>query len=148
MGAMYHMERDEWLAFVMHGTKTGKLATVRKDGSPHVAPVWFVIDTVDGVDHLVFTTGAATVKGKALARDPRVSMCVDVETPPFSFVQFQAEATISENLDDLLHWATQLGARYMGAAAAEAFGKRNAVPGELLVRARITKTVALAAIAN
>jgi PPOX class probable F420-dependent enzyme len=145
---MYHMERDEWLAFVMHGTRTGKLATVRKDGSPHVAPIWFVIDTVDGVDHLVFTTGDDTVKGKALVRDPRVSMCVDVETPPFSFVQLQAEATISEDVDDLLHWATRLGARYMGVAAAEAFGKRNAVPGELLVRARITKVVALAAIAD
>jgi PPOX class probable F420-dependent enzyme len=148
MGAMHHMERDEWLAFVMAGTRTGKLATVRRDGSPHVAPIWFVVDTVDGVDHVVFTTGADTVKGKALVRDPRVSMCVDVETPPFSFVQLQAEATISEDVDELLEWATRLGARYMGADAAEAFGRRNAVPGELLVRARVAKVVALAAIAD
>ncbi len=148
MSGMYHMERDEWLAFVLRGTRTGKLATVRKDGSPHVAPVWFLVDSVDGTDHLVFTTGADTVKGKSLVRDPRLSMCVDVEEPPFSFVQFQAEATISEDLDELLDWATRLGARYMGAAAAEPFGKRNAVPGELLVRARITKVVALAEIAD
>lgn len=145
---MYHMERDEWLAFVSAGTRTGKLATVRKDGSPHVAPIWFLVDTVDGVDYLVFTTGADTVKGYAVRRDPRVSMVVDAETPPFSFVQFQAEASVSEDLDEMLDWATRLGARYMGEDAAEAFGKRNAVPGELLVRARITKVVALAEIAD
>ncbi|HEX6358034.1 PPOX class F420-dependent oxidoreductase [Actinophytocola sp.] len=145
---MHHMERDEWLAFVMHGTRTGKLATVRKDGSPHVAPIWFLVDATDDGDFLVFTTGADTVKGYAVRRDPRLSMVVDVEDPPFSFVQFQAEATVSEDLDDMLEWATRLGARYMGAETAEAFGKRNAVPGELLIRARITKVVALAEIAD
>ncbi len=148
MAGMYHMERDEWLAFVMHGTRTGKLATVRKDGSPHVAPVWFLVDAAADGDFLVFTTGADTVKGYAVKRDPRLSMVVDVETPPFSFVQFQAEATISEDLDEMLGWATRLGARYMGAEHAEAFGRRNAVPGELLIRARITKVVALAEIAE
>ncbi|MGB3440769.1 MAG: PPOX class F420-dependent oxidoreductase [Actinophytocola sp.] len=145
---MHHMDRDEWLAFVSHGTRTGKLATVRKDGSPHVAPVWFLIDSDDHGDHIVFTTGADTVKGHAVRRDPRLSMVVDVETPPFSFVQFQAEATVSEDLDVMLGWATRLGARYMGAEAAAAFGKRNAVPGELLIRAHITKVVALAEIAD
>ena len=145
---MYHMDRDEWLAFVSQGTRTGKLATVRKDGSPHVAPVWFLIDATDDGDFIVFTTGADTVKGYAVKRDPRLSMVVDVEEPPFSFVQFQAEAEVSEDLDEMLGWATRLGGRYMGAEAAEAFGKRNAVPGELLIRARITKVVALAEIAD
>ena len=145
---MYHMKRDEWLEFVMHGTRTGKLATVRKDGSPHVAPIWFLIDAAEDGDHLVFTTGADTAKGYAVRRDPRLSMVVDIEEPPFSFVQLTAEATVSENLDEMLGWATRLGARYMGAEQAEAFGKRNAVPGELLIRAHITKVVALAEIAH
>lgn len=145
---MYHMERDEWLTFVGQGTKTGKLATTRKDGSPHVAPIWFLVDAADDGDYLVFTTGADTIKGRTLRRDPRLAMSVDLEEPPFSFVQFTAEATISEDLDEMLDWATRLGARYMGAERAEAFGKRNAVPGELLIRARIKKVVALAEIAD
>ena len=59
---MYHrMERDEWLPFVTAGTRTGKVAVVRADGSPHVAPVWFLLDTADGVDRLVFNTGAKTL---------------------------------------------------------------------------------------
>jgi PPOX class probable F420-dependent enzyme len=145
---MYHMERDEWLAFVMHGTRTGKLATVRKDGAPHVAPIWFLVDATADGDHLVFNTGADTVKGKAIRRDPRIALVVDTEEPPYSYVQFQAEAEISEDMDDMLTWATRLGARYMGAERAADFGKRNAVPGELLIRARITKVLAHAEIAD
>ncbi|MGQ0837038.1 PPOX class F420-dependent oxidoreductase [Actinokineospora sp.] len=145
---MYHMDRAEWLDFVGHGTRTGKLATVRANGAPHVAPIWFLIDTAADVDRIVFTTGADTVKGKALRRDPRFAMCVDLESAPYSFVQFQAEAELSEDLDVMLDWGTRLGARYMGADAAEAFGRRNTVPGELLVFGTITKTIALAEIAD
>lgn len=148
MTRMHHMERAEWLEFVLHGTRTGKLATTRKDGGPHVAPIWFLVDSTDDGDHLVFTTGADTVKGRALRRDPRLALCVDTEAPPYSFVQVQAEAVISEDLDDMLDWATRLAARYMGAEKAEAYGRRNAVPGELLVRARATKVIALAEIAD
>ena len=49
---------------------TGKLATVRIDGSPHVAPIWFVVDG----DSLVFTTNEDTLKGRAIRRDPRVAL--------------------------------------------------------------------------
>ena len=30
--------------FLMQGTFTGKLATVKEDGSSHVVPIWFVTD--------------------------------------------------------------------------------------------------------
>jgi PPOX class probable F420-dependent enzyme len=141
---MPKMTDAEWRDFVLTGTRTGKLATVRADGRPHVAPIWFDLDG----DDIVFTTGADTLKGKALRRDPRVSLCVDDERPPFSFVILNGEARLSEDLDDLLAWATKLGGRYMGADRAEEYGRRNAVPGELLVRARITHVVALRDIAH
>jgi PPOX class probable F420-dependent enzyme len=137
---MHTMDDQEWRAFVSAGTRTGKVATTRLDGSPHVAPVWFVLDGGD----FVFTTGKDTVKGRTLARDPRVGMCVDDQEPPFSYVMLNGIASISEDLDDMRVWATRLGARYMGADKAEAFGRRNAVAGELLVRVRITKVVAQA----
>jgi PPOX class probable F420-dependent enzyme len=145
---MHRMDRDEWLAFVMYGTRTGKLATVRANGAPHVVPIWFVIDTSDGADRIVFTTGAKTAKAKALRRDPRFALCVDDDNPPYSYVQFQAEAELSDDLDEMLPLATRLGGRYMGEDAAEAFGRRNAVPGELLVRGTITKVIAEADIAD
>ena len=138
------MTEDQWRGFISEGTRTGKLSTVRADGSPHVAPVWFVLDG----DDLLFTTGEDTVKGRNLARDGRVSMCVDDERPPFSFVVLSGRAELSRDMDAMLHWATRIGARYMGEEAGPRFGARNAVPGELLVRVRISKVVALSSIAD
>jgi PPOX class probable F420-dependent enzyme len=118
--------------------RTGKLATVRADGRPHVAPVWYVLDD-DGT--IVFNTGAATVKGRNLRRDPRASLCVDDERPPFSYVLVDGTAEISEDLTEVRRWATEIGGRYMGAARAEEFGARNGVAGELLVRLRPSRVV-------
>jgi PPOX class probable F420-dependent enzyme len=130
-------ERREFLA---HATRTGKLATVRKDGRPHVVPVWFVLDG----DDLIFTTAAETVKGKALRRDGRAAICVDLEEQPYAYVMVEGEVELSTDLDEMLVWATRIAARYEGAGSAESFGKRNAVEGEMLVRLRPTNVVALA----
>ncbi|MEV7521264.1 PPOX class F420-dependent oxidoreductase [Streptomyces sp. NPDC091371] len=138
------MTQEEWRAFVGHSTRTGKLSTVREDGSPHIAPIWFVLDG----DSFVFTTGKDTVKGRNLARDGRVALCVDDDRPPFAYVVLQGRAEISEDPQDMLTWATRIGARYMGEEAAEAFGRRNAVPGELLVRVPADKVIALAGISD
>jgi len=138
------MTDDQRRSFLLHGTRTGILATTRADGSPHAAPVWF---TLDG-DDVIFTTGADTVKGGNLTRDGRAVIVVDESTPPFDFVMVQGRVELSEDMDELLRWATVLGARYMGADVAEAFGRRNAVPGELLVRLRPSKIIALAGIAD
>ncbi len=137
---MRDMTDDERRVFLAEGTRTAKVATVRGDGRPHVAPVWFVLDD-DG--SIVFTTGADTVKGRTLRRDPRVSLCVDDERPPYSFVTVEGTVTLSADLDNMLAWATLIGGRYMGADVAEAYGRRNAVEGELLVRLRPEKIVAI-----
>ncbi|CAN5740583.1 PPOX class F420-dependent oxidoreductase [soil metagenome] len=118
--------------------RTAKLATVRPDGRPHVAPVWVVLDG----DDLVLTTGAATVKGTSLRNDPRVSVCFDDERPPFDFVVVEGAAAVSEDPDALREWATMIGGRYMGADHAEEMGERNGQPGELLVRITPTHVVA------
>ncbi|MBP2321230.1 PPOX class probable F420-dependent enzyme [Kibdelosporangium banguiense] len=145
---MYIMTREQWWDFAMHGTRTGKLATVRANGAAHVAPIWFLLNEADGHDEIIFNTAATSLKGKALQRDPRFSMCVDLDVAPYSFVVFHGEAELSEDLDESLLWATRLGARYMGEENGPAYGKRNAVAGEYLVRGRITKVIAQADIAD
>lgn len=139
------MTVEEARAFLAAGTRTGKLAVVRRDGAPFVVPVWFVVDA-DG--SLVFTTGARTVKGRAIQRDPRVSICVDDENPPFDYVRVDGGSEVSEDPDATLPWATAIARRYMGDDLAEQFGRRNAVPGELLVRVRPVRVVALAGITD
>ncbi|NKQ53724.1 PPOX class F420-dependent oxidoreductase [Amycolatopsis sp. K13G38] len=145
---MREMSRDEWWAFASEGTRTGKLAVVRADGSPHVTPIWFVLNEGPDGDELIFTTWHEAVKGRALRREPRISMAVDDQRPPYSYVHFTGVATLIDDPDETLPWATRLGARYMGEDQAEQFGKRNAVHGEYLVRAKITKVVAHADLAD
>ncbi|MFD8378024.1 PPOX class F420-dependent oxidoreductase [Streptomyces sp. NPDC059679] len=138
------MTKDQWQKFISEGTHTAKLSTVRADGSPHIAPVWFLLDG----DDIVFNTGADTVKGRNMARDGRVSLCVDDDRPPFSFVTLQGRAELSDRLEEVRDWATRIAARYMGEDLAEQYGARNGVPGELLVRVRIEKVIALADVAD
>jgi PPOX class probable F420-dependent enzyme len=145
---MHTMSREEWLAFVHAGTRTGKLAVTRASGSPHVTPIWFLIDATPDGDEVVFTTATSGLKSRALRRDPRFALCVDDQSPPYSFVLIEGVATLSEDIDAMLVWATRLGHRYMGAEAAEAFGRRNAVPGESLVRGRITRVLAQAEVSS
>jgi PPOX class probable F420-dependent enzyme len=132
------MTKAEYKRFLIQGTKTGKIATVKTDGSPHVVPIWFDLDN----GNIVFTTGGDSVKAKNMRRDPRVCLTVDDQTPPYAFVQIEGIASFSDDLKEMLHWATRIGGRYMGDDQAEVFGKRNAVPGELLVRIRPAKVIA------
>ncbi|MGW5443528.1 PPOX class F420-dependent oxidoreductase [Streptomyces asiaticus] len=139
-----NMTKDQWQKFVSEGTRTAKLATVRADGSPHLAPVWFLLDG----DDLVFNTGQETVKGRNLARDGRLAICVDDDRPPFAFVTMRGRAELIDDLGQVRDWATRIAARYMGEDRAEEYGARNGVPGELLVRVRIDKVLALSGVAE
>jgi PPOX class probable F420-dependent enzyme len=124
------MTKREYESFLLDRPRTATLATVRADGRPHAAPVWFDLDG----DTFIFTTSEGTVKGRNMRRDPRVSLCIDDEEPPFHFVVIEGTADLTAEDPDLLHWATRIGGRYMGEDRAEEYGQRNAVQGELLVR--------------
>jgi PPOX class probable F420-dependent enzyme len=140
---MKEMSKEEIQTFLMSGTLTGKISTVRKDGRPHVVPIWFILENDDYNINVLFTTGQDSLKAKHMLRDPRVSFCVDDQTPPFSFISIEGIAEINKepDLSELLKWATKIAGRYMGQDNAEAYGKRNAVKGEFLVRIRPTKII-------
>jgi PPOX class probable F420-dependent enzyme len=133
------MTRDQAYAFLAEGTRTGKLATTRADGRPHVAPIWFVIDR----DDLLFNTNSQTVKGKALLRDPRAALTVDLEEPPYAFVTVEGTVTIETGPAVMLPHSIAIARRYMGEERAEEYGRRNAVEGELLIRLHPTHIVGL-----
>jgi len=145
---MAAMTPEQTWDFLMEGTRTAHLATVRADGRPHVKPVWFLLSGTPGDFQVVLTTGADTVAGRNLLRDGRVTIDVDDPVPPFSFVLIEGTAGLSEDPAELLDVAARLGARYMGADRAEEYGARNAVPGELIVRVTPARVLAQAAIAG
>jgi PPOX class probable F420-dependent enzyme len=135
----YPMNDEETKQFLGFGQRTGKLATTRADGRPHIAPVWFVLDGED----LVFMTGADTVKGRSLQRDPRAALVVDIEELPYGFVLVEGTVTLSTDVDAMLALSIAIAERYVAAGDAEAFGRRNAVEGELLVRLHPSKIIAI-----
>ncbi len=136
---MEHMSTDEVRRFLTEGrTRTGKLATVREDDRPHVAPIWIDMDG----DTIVFTTWHDSVKAANIRLDPRVAICVDDDQPPFSFVIIEGTASVTDNSEELRYWATRIVGRYMGSELTEAYGKRNSVEGELLVKVTPTKIIA------
>lgn len=135
---MARMTDDEAIAFLTTGTRTGKLATISADGAPHVTPIWFVHD--DG--NLVFNTWHESAKARNLRRDPRASLVVDLEEPPYAFVIVRGIVTLSDDLDEVRRFATDIGKRYMGEDRAEEFGARNGVEGELLVRLSMDRVIA------
>ena len=143
----YHpMTESELRAFLLaEPARPAILATTRKDGRPHAAPVWYAVDD-DGT--LVFTTGDNTVKGRNLARTPVAVLTVQDDGAPYSFAMLEGTVTLDDDLAAVRHWATVIGGRYMGADRAQEYGARNGVPGELVVRFTVTKAVTAADVAN
>jgi PPOX class probable F420-dependent enzyme len=146
---MTEMSKKEIRKFLMNGTFTGKLATVKKDGSSHIVPIWFVLDGGNKSggsrrgDDIIFTTYGASVKAKNIQRDSRVSICVDDQTPPFSFVIVYGTAKIHHcKQSELFRFATKIAQRYMGKENAELYGRRNSTEGEVLVRIKPTRIIA------
>ncbi len=136
---MRKMTDDERRTFLSSGTRTGKLAWVAGNGAPHVAPVWFMLDG----DDIVFNTHSDSGKAKALAREGRASLVVDLEEPPYGFVKVDGTISFDDDLDRVRTLAAQIGGRYMGPDRAEEFGERNGVAGERIVRLTPTKITAL-----
>lgn len=138
---MSTMTKDEIRTFLLQGTLTGKLGTINKNGTPHVVPVWY---TVDEMDNIIFNTGGESVKAKNIRRDNRVRLCVDDQTPLFSFVIIDGIAQIERvETSEVYKWAKIIAARYMGNDQSEEYGKRNSGEGEILVKIKPVKIFGL-----
>lgn len=135
---MTKVSTREITRFLMQGTFTGKLATVKKGGESHVVPIWFVLDnenSIDEIQNIVFTTSDMSVKAVNIKQDNRVSICVDDQIPPFSSVTIFGTAKIYPyKQNEVLVWATRIAERYVGKKNADEYGRRNSGEGSVLVR--------------
>jgi PPOX class probable F420-dependent enzyme len=143
---MAEMSKAEIRRFLKQGTFTGKLATIKKDGGSHVIPIWFVVDNENNksrVGDIIFTTSSASVKANNIRRNNRVSICIDDQIPPFSFVTIFGAAKISPyRQKEFLKWATKIAERHMGKRNATAYGRRNSGEGAVIVRIKPTRILA------
>ena len=74
--------------------------------------------------------------------------CDLVRIPIIYSLRPRQEVKIVPDADELLLWATRIGGRYMGSERAQEFGRRNAVPPELIVRVTPVRIVAKIDIAD
>ena len=145
---MTDMSKMEIEKFLTYGTFTAKLATVKKDGSPHVVPIWYVLDDRKDqarkrIGDIVFAIYDSSLEALNIECDNRVSICVDDQTPQFSFVTILGTAKIvRQKYNELLKWNTRIAERYMGKNNAKAYGERNRTEDVILVRVKPTKIIA------
>jgi PPOX class probable F420-dependent enzyme len=124
--------------FLNEGTRTGVLVTLRASGRPHAVPVWYALD---GEDVVLFTR-ADSVKGKAMRANPQVSLVVDDDQPPYSFVSVEGTAELSDDPTELRRCATIISERYLPPEQAAQFVEYSAATGNILVRVKATHVIA------
>jgi PPOX class probable F420-dependent enzyme len=90
----------------LEGKHIGKLATVMKDGSPHVTPIWYMME--DG--KVIVNTTTNRVKYRNIERDGRVCFLVDGGS---SYVILFGKARIADERDGKKDIET-LAIRYTG----------------------------------
>jgi len=146
---MTEMSKEEIARFVTQGTFTGKLATVSNDRSSHVVPIWFVLDNYENskrrskIGNIIFTTYRTSVKANNIMQNNRVSICIDDQIPPFSFVIIFGTAKIYPyNQKEVLKWAIKIAERYMSKKNAKAYGRRNSGEGAVPVKINPTRIIA------
>jgi PPOX class probable F420-dependent enzyme len=101
---MADLNIDEYLARPL----LADLATVKADGSPHVAPVWFQYQ--DGQIRIVAQTNS--VKIRNIQHEPRVSLSVAIHERPYKYVLINGTAELSkEGIPELTR---SLAIRYQG----------------------------------
>jgi len=108
--------------------RIARLATVRPDGSPHIAPVWYRYE--DGA--FLILTERASVKARNITRDPRVVLCIDDERPPYHAVLVRGRARLTPYPGDA--WREALAVHYLGEERGRRYVRENPPSDDVLVR--------------
>ncbi len=88
------------------------ITTLRADGTPHVTPVWHMVEG----DELVVTVDARTIKARNVAANPNVALCVAADASPQPWVLVEGEASLTE--EGAVEFVHAVSAHYLGAERA------------------------------
>lgn len=101
------MEQTKIEAFLRE-KRIAILATIGKDGSPHLTSMWYRYDGVA----ITFWAGWSVLKVKNIQRDARVSILVDEGREPYKGVRIDGIATLDES--NVREQAYAIARRYWG----------------------------------
>lgn len=110
-------EREAFLADV----RIGVLSIAEEGRGPLTAPVWYGYEP--GSD-LWILTGPGSLKGKALEKVERISLCVQTEDPPYKYVSVEGPIIARETPDPEKHLRF-LAQRYLGEEMGNAYVAAN-----------------------
>lgn len=97
------------------------LGYLRSDGRPHQVPIWYTYR--DGT--LLMSSVTDSPKHRALLRDPRVSLTIQDEAPPYRAVILEGTVTMSP-IDAANDPTEGVAVRYFGRVAANEYRKMTA----------------------
>jgi len=101
---------------LLDGANFAHLSTLQEDGSPKVEPVWVAREG----DRVLVTSDANSLKGKNLARDPRVALSIVDFVNPYEQLLVRGRV-VERRPDDELVFLDELAQRYTSAP----FGRRK-----------------------
>ena len=90
--------------------RLGVLATNRRDGSPHVVPLWYYYDG----ESFWMSSDKEANKVQNARRDPRATLCIDEESMPYKGVVAYGTITLTE--ENLSETARNIISRYLSEA--------------------------------
>jgi PPOX class probable F420-dependent enzyme len=79
---------EEFLDLFKDETKAfAYLATIQKDGSPQLTPVWFNMQS----EYILINSAKGRVKDRNMRRDPRVAMVITDPKNPYRYIQIRGK---------------------------------------------------------
>ncbi len=102
---------DEYLDLIKDESKAfGALATLMKNGSPQLTPVWF---NTDG-KHILINSAVGRIKDRNMRRDPRVAFVIIDPKNPYRYIQIRGRV-VEITTEGASHHIDILAKKYTGA---------------------------------
>ncbi len=104
------MTPEEVQSFLSEGAKVLQVSTIGRDGFPHLAPMWFVMEH----GRIVFRSFSKSQKIVNLRRDPRLTVLAESgdSYAELRGVMIKGEATLVDDPEYVLQIYGELAARY------------------------------------
>ena len=120
------MTRQEMEAYLNH-THIANLATLKRDGSPHLAPVWYEYDG----ENLLIITNDSAAKVRNINRDSRVMVSISSPEEPYKYALIEGTADVISG--DVEMTTLSICTRYRGMDRGPALARNLLEGGNIVV---------------
>ena len=125
----YVMEMSkEAIEAFLREKRVGVLGINRRDGSPQLVPIWYIYDGTA----IWISSEKGQPKVRNIARDPRVTLCVDDKNFPYKQVVVYGTATLTE--EGIQERRPSIARHYLGEAEGDAYIAQSGSGERVLIK--------------